>query len=541
MDPIETIYTSLKENLSSGVIPSGGRLPSLRQLSDQYGVSRSTAWKAIRQLQADKLIHTKPRGAITAGQPTAEPALFLPGGFAWERLKAQIGRDIHTHVFSDNDLPKVNKLALQYGAAVNTLKKALASLVQEGLLVREGLKYRISHTHFAGRGSTMVFISFAEKEASSVSIGDPRTEQLVLAFERECQHFGYSARCEGFDPSRASGFLGFSTTIRSISNVAGFIVPMWNPGTREYWKRWHDLLRFLAGRAVPVVVIDLEGDLDFPQDILGLKNIRILRLAGIRAGEMVAEMLIRAGHRRVAFIAPSAHTTWAQRRYQGLYNYFNRYGTGTPVELFTTQENFDMTDMFLIALGLDKDRLACMFKDRYSKEQLRALIERLDKKEFTLLKSKLPIDRSIATVRPIAAFLSDLARKKLDQEIYDLFLETLFTAASHPPFRAYLKPFFKRMYETSTATVWVFADDHTAIKALEFLKKMGKKVPSDISVIGFDDWRESLAQGLSTYNFNMNGMIQQALLIILDEKTLKARQVISEVDGYVVERRTTRR
>jgi hypothetical protein len=35
--------------------------------------------------------------------------------------------------------------------------------------------------------------------------------------------------------------------------------------------------------------------------------------------------------------------------------------------------------------------------------------------------------------------------------------------------------------------------------------------------------------------------VQQALLLIMDEKRLKNQPVITEVDGYVVERRTTRR
>jgi hypothetical protein len=36
-------------------------------------------------------------------------------------------------------------------------------------------------------------------------------------------------------------------------------------------------------------------------------------------------------------------------------------------------------------------------------------------------------------------------------------------------------------------------------------------------------------------------MVQQALLMIIDEKLLKSTPVVSEVEGYMVERRTTRR
>jgi DNA-binding LacI/PurR family transcriptional regulator len=66
-------------------------------------------------------------------------------------------------------------------------------------------------------------------------------------------------------------------------------------------------------------------------------------------------------------------------------------------------------------------------------------------------------------------------------------------------------------------------------------------VPEEVSVIGFDNIRLSHEHQESTYDFNMNGMMQQALHIIMDEKRLKNQPVISEVDGYVVERQTSRR
>ena len=77
--------------------------------------------------------------------------------------------------------------------------------------------------------------------------------------------------------------------------------------------------------------------------------------------------------------------------------------------------------------------------------------------------------------------------------------------------------------------------------ALKYLHSHGKRVPEEISIIGFENWRETSEQQISTYDFNMYGMVQQALLLIMDEKAFKTRPVINEVDGYVVERRTTRK
>jgi hypothetical protein len=55
-----------------------------------------------------------------------------------------------------------------------------------------------------------------------------------------------------------------------------------------------------------------------------------------------------------------------------------------------------------------------------------------------------------------------------------------------------------------------------------------------------ENGRETCERQLSTYDFNMNRMMQDALHLIMDEKVLKSRPVMTEVEGYVVERRTTR-
>jgi hypothetical protein len=105
----------------------------------------------------------------------------------------------------------------------------------------------------------------------------------------------------------------------------------------------------------------------------------------------------------------------------------------------------------------------------------------------------------------------------------------------------WLAPLFKTVLKKSNTTAWICSSDQLAFAALAFLQNAHVDVPGKISVIGFDNWREAYEHQLSTFDFNMHGIIQESLLMIMDEKSLKARPVMSEVDGYVVERRTTRR
>jgi DNA-binding LacI/PurR family transcriptional regulator len=100
---------------------------------------------------------------------------------------------------------------------------------------------------------------------------------------------------------------------------------------------------------------------------------------------------------------------------------------------------------------------------------------------------------------------------------------------------------FSVAFEKTKATAWVCQEDKTALGAVSFLRSHGIRVPEDISVVGFENWREAYEQHLTTYDFNMAGMVRQALLMILDENLFQNKPAISEVDGYVVERRTTRK
>jgi DNA-binding LacI/PurR family transcriptional regulator len=113
--------------------------------------------------------------------------------------------------------------------------------------------------------------------------------------------------------------------------------------------------------------------------------------------------------------------------------------------------------------------------------------------------------------------------------------------ASNTAIQGYLAGFFEKVLAAAQATAWVCSDDKTAVGALAFLKARGKKVPAQISLIGFNNWPDERELQISAFDFNMNGMAQEALRLIVDKKSLAEAPAVREMEGYVVERRTTRR
>jgi DNA-binding GntR family transcriptional regulator len=52
----QSVAADLEEKIRTGEYPVGQRLPSRRRLAEDYGVSESTIWNAVRVLKALRLV-----------------------------------------------------------------------------------------------------------------------------------------------------------------------------------------------------------------------------------------------------------------------------------------------------------------------------------------------------------------------------------------------------------------------------------------------------------------------------------------------------
>lgn len=551
MKSVQQAYSALKAKLLAGVWSSGDRLPPLAELAELCSVSRTTMWKATTLLKKELLLHTREGGAIIAGpqdqtrltkndsRPPPRPGLpeseIAP--LQWMRLKERIGRELLFGSFSNPILPPVSKLALRYGVTPRTMKKAMAHLVQEGFLAMEGRRYRIAALKSSHHQRSIALIF----EAGSIPY-DPRTREVVASFERECLRMGYQCRLEGFDFRKPDGFIEMRRDVEAIRDLEGCVVNIWNPWDKTFRNRWVDLISYLATRSMPVTIIDQGSNLQIPDALLRSKQLRLLRIASKRAGEMAADALFRRGHRHLAYITYSFNSDWVRNRYEGLCRYLKQYGgPDAKAELVEIGDISDQNDLSLALLNLSEEELSALHRKRLSGDELRGLLDRVSRIRRTRLVDRLPQDLTADTVRYLARGVVGLAKQPHDRDVYEMEIERLLHIASEKATELYLQPLLDKVLTSCRATAWVFPDAKSALIAVRFLRNHGKRVPEDIAVLGFDNWREDAEQQLSTYDFNMNGIVQQSLLMIVDPKERSRRPMVSEVDGYVVERRTTRR
>ncbi len=55
------MFAALKEKIESGELQPGEQMPTLRQISEDYGIAQTTARKVIDALAREGLVEIKPR------------------------------------------------------------------------------------------------------------------------------------------------------------------------------------------------------------------------------------------------------------------------------------------------------------------------------------------------------------------------------------------------------------------------------------------------------------------------------------------------
>jgi DNA-binding transcriptional regulator YhcF (GntR family)/DNA-binding LacI/PurR family transcriptional regulator len=539
MTAIDHAASSLKARIASHEWNDGNRMPSLNTLAVECNVSRMSLWKALGRLKAEGMISTRGKSIFCGMMP--EPSVKSKKHI-WKHLMERIGADILSHSFTNDILPPLNKLAPRYHAAINTTRKAVEGLREQGILDRTSRGYHIKRYFPGSSTSTIFLISQTAKTREHLFPDDPRTDQVIHTFERESTLSRFTGRLEGFDSCNAKSVLEMSGKVKETSSLAGIVINLWNPGLESHWQRWLDLLQMLVDHRVPVIALDQDGSLEFPIQLLRKENFKVLRVAGIRAGRMMAEYCISRGFRKPVFLASNSTATWVQKRYQGLKNQIDDFlNTSESVRLHAYNDPIDTAGLTFAAMGLEKSMIPELYRKHYSADEIRGLMAAFDKVDHRRIEKTFSSIPAIKTIRAYTKLTAKFLGNISDAGLFTTFYEALETAASIRAMQAVRQSFFQNVLAETNADIWVCSDDHTAFDALSNQNQQKSPSVRKIAIAGFDDWRESAGHGLTTYNFNMQGMVQQALHMIFDSRAMREKPAVSEVDGYVVERRTTRK
>jgi DNA-binding transcriptional regulator YhcF (GntR family) len=489
-------------------------LPAIKTLASAVKISHLTMHKAVTDLaqwgvleirQGSRCRITENRKALNAFLAYDIAAM---ANVRWKAGKVQdlIIQDILAGTFAPGGyLPPSKEMTIRYGVCHRTLMKALSSLVADKRLEYQRKRFLVPRIISARRGNTIVLFSHGYADGALLRYSPWEQDQFRM-LERDCSQAGlnlhvvpcYFHNQEMTYPGAGKNRFGIlranDPSILGSILFANVMPPAFS----------NDLLDLLMRFGKPLSVLNAGQNTGRRIAHAG-KAVTLFFSQGLsaKAGEDVGRYLLKLGHRHVAFLSTTADSAWSQDRLAGL---TRALGQGCTVRAFTESVSYPSKTIVESSPGIQKHLTAAS--------------------SIALNSIAVPEERRQTTDYVKYRLLTRL------RELYDI--------ERH---RARILQVLEQAIGFSEATAWVGAYDLPALHAVDFLRQRGRRVPRDISVIGFDDSIEASFHRLTSFNFNGDAVMRAMLRHIVDparnRDLLRDGNSPVEIPGFITVRQTT--
>jgi DNA-binding LacI/PurR family transcriptional regulator len=486
--PVQCAIDYLQMGLNSSLWPFGSRLPIIRTLAREAGVSTKAMQGAARELAGKGLLTIQNRYGIFAGRRMPSPPKAVRALLRWEAVKQALGRDMLTGVFEDQELlPGVRYLQKHYAVSGKTIRKVIRALGAEGSLVIDNRKSRIVRIKTPTSFTSILFISPGDS-VTKVKIYSGKFKDFYQALEGRCIRGEIRLDCCGASVANQNEVFKFLHKNQDYFGYCLYATGL-APGLRD------KILGKLILRGRPVAVVD-EGDQPkLPQ----LKYpCTLFSTAAFLAGRQVGQFLQELGHNHIAFVSLHHETLWSQKRYAGLVQAFSETGAHDGVKLVAIPE--------IAAASVMDDP---------------AIVRAIGK--ITGINSDFPLQKGVPVIEEYAQIIPGIRGL--------LYLHGQFPLAwKH----------FEDLFKDSSITAVVGSQDLTAVLAHEYLKQKGVAVPKKISLCGFDNHEMAIEDDLTSYHFLFSNIAADVIAYIINPsaQVFKGRREI-ECPGAIIQRSTT--
>ena len=258
------------------------------------------------------------------------------------------------------------------------------------------------------------------------------------------------------------------------------------------------VLTGLSRTGRPVALVDEVGLASGAPWALRSSLVRTFAIAhSERAGREVGERLIELGHRRVAVLSPFGEAGWSGNRLRGVVHAFRAAGLDGALVLATP------------ALCDDDALRRAVARTR----GYRALARATERLRVALDPGRTPDEARIPRGLAFRTFTSDAVAGQA-------------------------RPLFERALAEPGVSAWVGVNDAVALAALRFLPAARRRVPEDVSVVGFDNAIDALRAGLASYDFNVSALADALVEHVVGWRSRGGRDLapVVEIPGTLVER-----
>ncbi|NLG17551.1 MAG: GntR family transcriptional regulator [Fibrobacter sp.] len=500
---LDRVISFLRERLREN--PSE-RLPSIRQISARCSVSARTVSKAIKQLCSEgEIVIRWGAGCFPSGYVEL---LQKDEAGSQERRKSkseisfdQIRNDLINFRFPPGScLPSFKELSFRYGVCYPTLRTAVNKLCSEGVLLKKSGHYYVREKKVSREWRLKVVVICAAYNGSLI-IEKERERDFFRHLTIETSQRGLDLEFFGYvDRTSAPHFIDPGShnpvAFGNRNDIVGYILVTW------HMKDYVECLNRIRHLGKPVSIW-VEHFRSIPK--ISISNISTPAFFDLsysrRPGAEMGRLLIEYGHRRIAYISPFHDSVWSAQRLCGLEEAFKDAGLeGGVVPFVLNDYSNDWSFMDIVLKEVKLDGI-------------------LDEKELAA-SSELRDFEKIEQIR---------------SGIYSIFRDGLIMRDC--------KSLLDRALSDRNITAWVAANDLCALLFLDYLKEKSIRVPDDLSLAGFDNTFESLEHGLTSYDFNIAGLVHSMIEHLLNPSGLISvnKGDAIHLEGKVIRRKSTRR
>ncbi len=476
------------------------RLPSVRQLARQLGVSPVTILKAVRALKQEGIIEARwGKGNFIVDNKTrkTDADTYHPISISKaEKTVMAFKNDLIQGKYKTHmPLPSVKQLTSFYNVSYPTLKKALDLLCEENVIKRSGAGYcfftararprtRIAVVAF-GLGINSAKI-VTERECNFYRLLSAVAVENNLDMEIICYN-DYLKEPKFYTPDETK--FGDYLQKREIS---GIILSSY------HMKDSAECLRRLLRFNIPISawvedhrILKMMGRCGSARERLLFFDSSYSTLPGFEVGRY----LIVKGHKNIAYISPFHKSPWSQNRLIGL----KKAAASTPgarIHPFVSEKYLN-----------DYSFLAEVIDEAYFEKHFNI-------KEIT--------DK----IRP---FLKDrIYSLKYEHDIL-LRDDLIFTVC---------REFITKASEDESITAWVCANDHIAALITDYWNYSSVPIAKRPLLIGFDNSFKSFERHITSYEFNTYGEIRNMVdhLLYPNSYYLFNKNAPVRLSGRIIER-----